>query len=86
MSTLDIIVKDLKALPTPKLAEVAVYVHQLLEVNREERHSAINRSAEILNDADGAELERIIHEGCEKIDARDWQHRPRYDNRGFLTN
>ena len=56
----------------PKLAEVAEYVHRLRELNREERLSAIERSAEILSDAESAELERIIEEGCEKIDARDW--------------
>jgi hypothetical protein len=72
VSTLEIIVEDLKALPTPKLAEVAAYVRRLREVNREERLSAIERSAEILSESESAELERIIQEGCEKIDARDW--------------
>ena len=72
MSTLEIIVEDLKALPTPKLAEVAAYVHRLREMNREERFSAIERSAGILSETEGAELDRIIEEGCEKIDARDW--------------
>lgn len=72
MSTLEIIVEDLKALPTPKLAEVAAYVHRLREISREERHSAIERSAGILSETEGAELDRIIKEGCEKIDARDW--------------
>jgi len=72
VSTLEIIVEDLKALPTPKLAEVAAYVHRLRETNREERLSAIARSAEILSDSEGEELSKIIHEGCEKIDARDW--------------
>lgn len=72
MSTLEIIVEDLKALPTPTLAEVAAYVHRLREVNRDERLSAIERSAAILSESESSELERIIHEGCEKIDARDW--------------
>ncbi len=72
MSTLEIIVEDLKALPTPKLAEVAAYVHRLREVNREERFAAIERSAQILSESESAELDRIIQEGCEKIDARDW--------------
>lgn len=72
VSTLEIIVEDLKALPTPKLAEVAAYVHRLRETNREDRLSAIERSAGILSETEGAELDRIIQEGCEKIDARDW--------------
>jgi hypothetical protein len=69
---LEIIVEDLKALPTPKLAEVAEYVHRLRETNREERLSAIARSAEILSESESAELGQIIEEGCEKVDARDW--------------
>ena len=72
MSTLEIIVEDLKALPTPKLAEVAAYVHRLRETSHAERLSAIERSAEILSATEGAELARIIEEGCEKIDGRDW--------------
>ncbi|HEV3271224.1 MAG TPA: hypothetical protein VGZ93_03500 [Candidatus Methylacidiphilales bacterium] len=72
MSTLEIIVEDLKALPTPKLVEVAEYVHRLREMNREERLSAIERSAGILSESESAELDRIIREGCEKVDARDW--------------
>ncbi len=50
VSTLELIVEDLKTLPTPKLAEVAAYVHRLREVNREERLTAIGRSAEILSE------------------------------------
>jgi hypothetical protein len=72
VSTLEIIVEDLKALPTSKLAVAAAYVHRLREINREERLSAIERSAEILSEAESSELDRIIQDGCEKIDARDW--------------
>ncbi len=72
MSTLEIIVEDLKALPSPKLAEVAAFVHRLREVNRTERLASIERSAEILSESESAELEKIIQDGCEKIDARDW--------------
>ena len=72
MSTLEIIVEDLKALPTLKLVEVAQYVHRLRETNRTERLSAIERSAKILSEDEGAELDRIIKEGCEKVDAHDW--------------
>ncbi len=72
MSTLETIVEDLKALSAPKLVEVAQYVHRLREVNREERFSAIERSAAILSESESEELDRIIEEGCEKIDARDW--------------
>jgi len=65
-------VEDLKALPTSKLEEAADYIHRLREASRTERLAAIERSAGILSESEGAELDRIITEGCEKIDARDW--------------
>lgn len=72
MSTLEMIVAELKTLPPPKLAEAAALIHGLRENVRTERLAALERSAGILSDAEGAELERVIEEGCEKIDARDW--------------
>lgn len=72
MSTLETIVEDLRALPPPKLEEVATFIHRLRENARAERLAALERSAGILTDEEGAELERVIEEGCEKIDARDW--------------
>jgi len=66
------IVEELKTLPPPKLAEAAVLIHGLRENARTERLAALERSAGILTDEEGAELERVIDEGCEKIDARDW--------------
>ena len=72
MSTLDMIVAELKTLPPPKLEEAAALIHNLRTNGRAERLAALERSAGILTDAEGAELERVIEEGCEKIDARDW--------------
>ncbi len=72
MSTLDAILEDLRALPPPKLEEAATLIHRLRETARAERRAALERSAAILTDEEGAELERVIEEGCEKIDARDW--------------
>lgn len=72
MSTLEMIVAELKTLPPPKLEEAAGYIHRLHETTREERFAALERSAEILSDKEGAELERVIENGCEKVDARDW--------------
>jgi hypothetical protein len=72
VSVLETIVEELKALPAPKLAEAASYIHRLKETTREERVAALRRSATMLSEAEGAELEKAIEEGCEKIDARDW--------------
>ncbi|MBL9219380.1 MAG: hypothetical protein JNG82_12870 [Opitutaceae bacterium] len=72
MSTLEMIFEELKTLPPPKLAEAAALIHGLREGARAERLAALERSAGILTDEEGAELERVIEEGCEKIDVRDW--------------
>jgi len=72
MSTLEIIVEELKTLPRPKLEEAAAMIHGLREKARAERLAALERSAGILSDEEGVALERAIEEGCGKIDARDW--------------
>lgn len=66
------IVEDLKTLPPPKLDEAAHFIHRLREDARAERRAALNRSAAILSESDGAELERIIEEHCERVDPREW--------------
>ena len=72
MSTLESIVEDLRALPPPRLEEAAALIQHLRDKTRGERLAALERSAGMLSDEEGAELERVITEGCEKIDARDW--------------
>jgi hypothetical protein len=72
MSTLEMIVEELKTLPPPKLEEAATLIHGLRESSRADRLAALEKSAGMLTDEEGAELERIIEEGCEKIDPRDW--------------
>jgi hypothetical protein len=72
MSNLDMIVEDLKALPPPKLDEAASFIHRPREKARAERMAALEKSSTLLTDAEGAELERVIEEGCERIDPRDW--------------
>lgn len=72
MSTLDLIVRELKTLSPPKLDEAAKFIQRLREDTRVDRGEALRRSASILSEADGAELERIIEENCERIDPREW--------------
>ena len=62
MSTLEIIVEELKTLSPKKLEEAAALIHGLREKSRAERLAALERSASILSEADGLELERIIGE------------------------
>jgi hypothetical protein len=72
MSTLEMIVEELKALPPPKLELAASLIHELRERTRAERLAALRLSSSILSEEDGAELERIVEENCERIDPRDW--------------
>jgi hypothetical protein len=72
MSTLEMIVEELRTLPPPKLEEAAALIHGLRERTRAERLAALEKSAGILTDEEGAELERVIEDGCERIDPRDW--------------
>jgi DTW domain-containing protein YfiP len=72
MSTFEMIIDDLKALPAVDLAAVAEYVHRLREKKRSDHAAAIEKSSALLSDAQGEELARIIEKGCETIDARDW--------------
>jgi hypothetical protein len=72
VSPLEIIVEELKTLSPPTLEEAAALIHGLREKSHSERLAALERSANILSDEDGAALERAIEEGCEKIDAREW--------------
>ena len=71
MSTLEIIVEDLKSLPLPKLEQAAAYVHSLRESSQEDRATILRETAGVWSE-DGALIEKAINESCEKIDARDW--------------
>ena len=72
MSKLESIVEELKTLPPDRLDSAADYIHRLRTINSEERPAIINRTAGSLTSQEGDELARIIDEGCEQIDARDW--------------
>lgn len=72
MSKLEPIVEELKTLSAAKLAEAANYIHRLKETSALERRSALEHTAGALTPAEADELERIIAEGCEQVDAREW--------------
>jgi len=72
VSKLESIVEELKTLPPDRLDSAADYIHRLRTINSEERLAIINRTAGSLTSQEGDELARIIDEGCEQIDARDW--------------
>jgi len=72
VSKLEAIVEELKALPPDRLDSAADYIHRLKTISRTERMAIVERTAGSLTPEEGDELARIIEEGCERIDERDW--------------
>ena len=72
VSKLEIIFEELNTLPPDRLERVADYVHRLGSNGQADRRAALLRTAGSLTAEEVDELERIIEEGCEKIDERDW--------------
>jgi DNA-directed RNA polymerase specialized sigma24 family protein len=69
---LDNIFEDLKALPPARLEVAADLVHRLKRISEEERQAIFTRTAGALSAEEAGELERVIEEGCEKIDEHGW--------------
>jgi hypothetical protein len=67
MSTLELIVSELKTLPPPKLEEAAVLIHRLTESSHADRAEALRRTAGVWSGARGEAIEKTIEEGCERI-------------------
>jgi hypothetical protein len=72
VSKLETIVEELKTLPPDRLDSAADYIHRLKTISRDERTAILERTAGSLTAEEGDELARIIEEGCERIDERDW--------------
>ena len=72
VSPLENIVEDLEALPPAKLEVAADFVHRLKRISEEKRQAIFTRTAGALSPEEADELERVIEEGCEKIDERGW--------------
>jgi len=72
VSTLEITLEDLNALPVPKLEEAADYIHRLRESSRAERLAILRETSGIFIPDDADAIEKAIKDDCEKIDARDW--------------
>ena len=72
MSPLENIVADLKSLPPARLEVAADFVQRLKRISQEERQAILTRTAGALPAEEADELERVIEEGCEKIDEHGW--------------
>jgi hypothetical protein len=72
VSPLENIVENLKSLPPARLEVAADFVHRLKRISQEERQAILARTAGALSLEEADELERVIEEGCEKIDEHGW--------------
>lgn len=72
VSRLEAIVEDLKSLPPAQLEAAADIVHRLKRISEEERQAILARTAGALSPEAADELNRVIAEGCERIDESGW--------------
>ena len=72
VSPLENIVEDLKSLPPARLEVAADFVQRLKRISQEERQAILTRTAGALSPEEADELDRVIEEGCEKIDEHGW--------------
>lgn len=72
MSSIESIVEDLKALPPARLEVAADFVQRLKRIGEDERLAILTRTARALSAEEADELERVIEEGCEKVDEQGW--------------
>jgi hypothetical protein len=72
VSKLEAIVEDLKGLQPDQLDSAADYIQKLKTISHAERVAIIDRTSGSLTKEEGDALARIIEEGCERIDEREW--------------
>jgi hypothetical protein len=72
MSSLEAIVEELKTLPPSQLAQAVDFIHRLKAVSQAGRQAILERTFGSLTEEEAAEMERVIEQGCEQIDERDW--------------
>ena len=72
VSHLEAIVEDLKSLPPGQLELAADFIHRLKRTGQEDRDAILARTFGCLSPEEADELDRVIEEGCERINERDW--------------
>jgi hypothetical protein len=72
MSVIESIVRDLHELPTPKLVEVARYVHGLNPKSQERRRAALAATAGCMVGEEGEDFERAVKADADRIDGHSW--------------
>jgi hypothetical protein len=72
VSVIESIVRDLHELPTPKLVEVARYVHGLNPKSQERRRAALHATAGCMAGEEGEDFERAVKAEADRIDGDSW--------------
>ena len=72
VSHLEAIVEDLKSLPPGKLEAAADFIHRLKRTSQEDRADVLARAFGCLSPQEADELDRVIEEGCERINEPAW--------------
>ncbi len=72
MSVIESIVRDLHELPTPKLVDVARYVHSLNPKSQERRRAAFLATAGCMAGEEGEDFERAVRAEADRIDGDSW--------------
>ncbi len=60
VNVIESILKDLQSLPTPKLVEVARYVHGLSEADQKNRQALLRQTHGVLTEQDGHSFEAAM--------------------------
>lgn len=68
MTSRQAIMADLEALPTTALQKVADFVHQMRDTAATDRQAAFDASFGCMTAVEAETFERIIEEGCERIE------------------
>ena len=72
VSHLEAIVEDLKSLPPGRFEAAADFIQRLKQTSQKEREAILARTFGCLSPEEADELDRVIEEGCETINERDW--------------
>ena len=68
MTSQQTIMADLEALPATALQKVADFVHQMRDMAVADRQAAFNASFGCMTAVEADAFERVIEEGCERIE------------------
>jgi hypothetical protein len=72
VSPLENVVEDLKTLPPDRLEMAADFIRRLKPISQAEREAALARTFGCLSPEEADEMERVIEEGCERVDGQGW--------------